>query len=275
MASPCEVHVADASARCAQDLADAVAAEARRVEKKFSRYTRDNVVHRINHACGQPISVDDETARLLTYAAELYELSRGRFDITTGAMRRVWRFDGGTDVPDDETISEALKSVGWTRVRWDSPVLQMPAGMEIDFGGIGKEYAVDRAAQIATRLSDNFMINFGGDLAVRGGGMDGSGWIVGVEGVAADGLPAIRIRVQQGGVATSGDARRFVRHEGEIYGHILDARTGWPAKHAPRSVTVVAPTCTSAGMLATFAILQGEAAEAFLEAQGVQYWCMR
>jgi thiamine biosynthesis lipoprotein len=275
MASPCEVHVADASARRAQNLADAVAAEARRVEKKFSRYATNNVVYRINHACGQPVSVDDETARLLTYAAELYELSEGRFDITTGAMRRAWRFDGGSDVPDDEVIGEMLQSVGWPRVQWESPVLQMPAGMEIDFGGIGKEYAVDRAARIAARLGDNFMINFGGDLAAQGGGMDGSGWIVGVEGVAAEGLPAIRIRVRQGGVATSGDARRFVTHNGEIYGHILDARTGWPAKRAPRSVTVVAPTCTIAGMLATFAILQGETAEAFLDAQGVRYWCMR
>ena len=108
-----------------------------------------------------------------------------------------------------------------------------------------------------------------------GTGIDENAWTVGVEGLTATGLPAARIRLTVGALATSGDARRFLLKAGKRYGHILDPRTGWPVENAPRSVTVAAPSCTHAGMLATFAILQGAKAEAFLENEGADYWCLR
>lgn len=75
-----------------------------------------------------------------------------------------------------------------------------------------------------------------------------------------------------GALATSGDARRFLLKDGVRYGHILDPRTGWPVRGAPRSVTVAAPTCTEAGVLATLAMLQGREARAWLAAQGAPHW---
>ncbi|HEY5566491.1 MAG TPA: FAD:protein FMN transferase, partial [Gammaproteobacteria bacterium] len=101
------------------------------------------------------------------------------------------------------------------------------------------------------------------------------GWTVGIEGLTATDVPAARIKLTLGALATSGDARRYLCKHGKRYGHILDARTGWPVEHPPRSVTVAAPTCTHAGMLATFAMLHGPEAEAFLEPEGVDYWCLR
>lgn len=155
-----------------------------------------------------------------------------------------------------------LKSrIGWQRVGWKSPVLTLPAGMEIDLGGIGKEYAVDRAAMLA-QSSGRCLVNFGGDLRVTGTGVDGEGWLVGVEGVGGRNLPVKRIQLMRGALATSGDAHRFLLKNGRRYSHILNPRTGWPVDGAPRSVTVAAPSCTQAGMLATLAMLRGTGAEA-------------
>jgi thiamine biosynthesis lipoprotein len=153
--------------------------------------------------------------------------------------------------------------------------LALEPGMEIDLGGIGKEYAVDRAAAIAAALFPRCLINFGGDLRACGTGVDRGGWTVGIDGLCAETVPARRIRLVTGGIATSGDAARFLIHNGKRYGHILDPRTGWPVDDAPRSVTVVAPTCMEAGMLSTLAMLHGAEAEAFLGEQGVRYWCLR
>jgi thiamine biosynthesis lipoprotein len=154
----------------------------------------------------------------------------------------------------------------------------MPAGMEIDFGGIGKEYAVDRAAHLVRDLTENCMINFGGDLVSIGppriSVQPSEGWTVGIESLSG-GQTAKRILLKTGALATSGDARRFLIRDGRRYGHILDARTGWPVPDAPRSVTVLASTCTQAGMLASFAMLMGEGAETFLESQQVTHWCLR
>jgi thiamine biosynthesis lipoprotein len=80
------------------------------------------------------------------------------------------------------------------------------------------------------------------------------------------------IGLERGGLATSGDARRFLLADGKRYSHILDARTGWPVVGAPRAVTVAADTCTQAGTLTTLAMLQGPQAQSFLTAQGVRYW---
>jgi thiamine biosynthesis lipoprotein len=83
------------------------------------------------------------------------------------------------------------------------------------------------------------------------------------------------LELSRGGLATSGDTHRFLLREGVRYGHILDPKSGWPVSDTPRSVTVAAGSCVEAGMLATFAMLQGRGAESFLEEQGVRYWCLR
>jgi thiamine biosynthesis lipoprotein len=275
MASPCEVHVASADRDTAQRVLDLVAAETGRIETKFSRYRDDNVVHAINSADGRPVVVDDETARLIDYGAELFDLSDGMFDITSGVLRRVWKFDGSDRIPSPQAVAALLPIVGWKRVRWRSPEITLLPGMQIDFGGIGKEYAVDRAASLVRPITTRCLLNFGGDLLALGPSADERPWRVGIEALDDSTHAVKQIDLAAGALATSGDARRFLLRKGKRYSHILNPKTGWPVPNAPRSVTVAAPTCTHAGMLATFALLRGADAEAFLDAQGVQYWTLR
>jgi len=275
MASTCEVHVDTADREDASRVLGSVTAEAQRIEAKFSRYRADNIVHAINTAAGDPVTVDEETARLIDYAAQLFDLSEGKFDITSGVLRRIWRFDGSDRVPSREQIDGVKRLVGWRRVRWERPVIALEPGMEIDFGGIGKEYAVDRAAALSAPFTERCLLNFGGDLRALGPRANGRPWQVGIEAVDQLSTASRVVELYRGGLATSGDSRRYLLKDGRRYGHILDPTTGAPVVGAPRSVTVLAETCTQAGMLATLAMLHGQVAEAFLEAQGVRYWCYR
>jgi thiamine biosynthesis lipoprotein len=275
MGSPCEVVSEARKRRDALEVTSLVAAEAWRIEDKFSRYLDGNIVDRINSAAGRPVEVDDETADLLDFAVTLYRLSEHRFDITSGVLRRVWRFDGSDKVPGSESVGEVLQWVGWHRVDWRRPVLAMPHGMEIDFGGIGKEYAVDRCAGLIKELDgDPCLVNFGGDLVATQAPGRRRSWKVAIEGDTAA-APDRIIDLKQGALATSGDARRFLLRDGIRYSHILDPTTGWPIRDAPRSITIAADSCVEAGMISTLAILKGAAAEHFLEAQDVAYWCRR
>ncbi len=273
MASPCEVLVDSTHLARVRAAVRAAESEALRIERKFSRYRNDGIVHRINHAGGKPVRVDAETAQVIDYAAHCYELSDGRFDITSGALRRVWTFDGSDRVPSEEAIRVVLEHVGWHRATWNNPVLTLPAGMEIDLGGIGKEYAVDRAAaRVAGEIDDAFLVNFGGDLFASGPRRGDEPWHVGVDDPERTGDAVLyRIALRSGALATSGDARRYVVHRGRRLGHILDPTTGWPVAGAPRSVSVVAGTCVEAGTLATLAYLRGPGAREFLDAQGVAF----
>ena len=275
MACPCEVLVETQDVILAKRIAITVSAEAWRIERKFSRYLTDNIIHAINTAAGRVIEVDEETARLIDFAVSLHEASDGLFDITSGVLRRVWHFDGSDRLPDAQAVRELLPLIGWHHVHWRKPQLRLPPGMEIDFGGIGKEYAVDQAAQLArAQGAERLLVNFGGDIVATGPRMDGAAWKVAIERVAPD-LPTPVIELKNGGVATSGDARRYLLKDGIRYGHILNPRTGWPVRDAPRSVTILDKSCTQAGALSTLAILQGHFAEDFLRQHNVPHWIVR
>ncbi len=276
MASPCQV-LSRADHATAREQVRAAAGEAWRIEAKYSRYRSGNVTHRINTAAGKAVEVDEETAGLLDFAAELHRLSGGRFDITSGVLREVWTFDGSDRVPAAEDVERVLQRVGWDEGAWARPFLTLAPGMQIDLGGIGKEYAVDCAVQLAGALAAApCLVNFGGDIAAIGAAPGVEPWRVGIESIdPGPAKPGKRVALRHGGLATSGDARRFLLKDGVRYGHLLDPRTGWPVAGAPRSVTVAADTCTQAGMLSSFAMLMGAGAEAFLERQRVRYWCFR
>ena len=276
MASPCEVLMDVEHRQEARRLLAIAADEAWRVEDKFSRYLPGNIVDTINRSDGAPVAVDEETARLLDFAARLNALSEGRFDITSGVLRRVWSFDGCRTPPSADEIAAVLPLVGWRRADWDGERLRLEPGMQIDFGGIGKEYAVDRAAGLVAAASTaSCVVNFGGDLAMTRPRTHGEAWRIGIEDVAAQRRASRLVLLRSGALATSGTTKRFVLADGVRYGHILDPASGWPVEGCPRSVTVAAGSCVEAGMLATLAMLQGAGAEAFLAPQGVRYWVTR
>ena len=286
MASPCEILIDTADETLARKLLDLAEHEARRIESKFSRYRDDNIIYQINHSQGHAIEVDSETAALLDYANQCYEISDGMFDITSGVLREVWRFDGSDNIPSEKSVQKLLPRIGWQKVSWQRPLITLPMGMEIDLGGIGKEYAVDKTALLLDQFNISVLVNFGGDLYTNKPRTNGQAWIVGIENPdkLVNRKPKQKNLVQhsidefdleRGGIATSGDTRRYLLKDGVRYSHILDPRTGWPVRHAPHSVTVAAGTCTDAGIIATLAMLHGKEAEAFLKAQGVMYWCQR
>jgi thiamine biosynthesis lipoprotein len=275
MASPCEVLLPSMSRSAALAIGMVAAQEAWRVEKKYSRYRDDSVTAWIHDNRGTTIEVDQETASLLDFANHCFDLSGGLFDITSGVLRRAWTFDGSDRIPDAAAIEPLLRLVGFGRLQWQSPYLLLPAGMELDFGGIGKEYAVDRAYDLlAPRDGTPFLVNFGGDLRANRAPSHGP-WQIGIERPDTERDATMLLDLEHGALATSGDSRRYLLKNGVRYGHVLNPCTGWPVSRAPRSVTVAASSCTEAGLLATMALLQGDRAQAFLDEQGVRYWLLQ
>jgi FAD:protein FMN transferase len=275
MASPCELLLAESERRDAMVLAAIVAEEAWRVERKYSRYRSDSAVSIINQSRGGQMVLDDETVSMIDYAQHCFEISSGMFDITSGILRTAWQFDQSDRLPQSAVIEELLPLIGFDKLQWHRPVLMMPHKMELDFGGFGKEYAVDRAyALLAGQYHGVFLINFGGDLRANRAPPKGV-WRVGVERPGAHGDASVMLELEYGALATSGDSHRYLMKNGVRYGHILDPHTGWPVEGAPRSVTVAASSCTEAGLLATMASLKGAQAEEFLKEAGARYWMNR
>ena len=272
MASPCEILMEVDDKALAEQILQIVSTEAFRIERQFSRYRGDNIVYQINHARGEPLQLDAETARLIDFADQLYQMSDGMFDITSGVLREVWHFDGSDKVPKQADIDPILDRIGWYKVNWQSPELTLPVGMEIDLGGIGKEYAVDRSVQLVQQISDaSVLINFGGDLAVTAPRQHHPAWSVG-RLITGEEQQLALFQLKQGAIATSGDAHRYLLKDGIRYSHVLNPKTGWPVTAAPHTVSIAAPTCLQAGMMSTLAMLHGSQAEAFLKIQEVPYW---
>lgn len=255
--------------------AEAAIADVARIEAKYSRYRDDSVTSRINRAAGgrEAVTIDAETAALLAYADRCHRLSGGRFDLTSGVLRRAWDFRRvPPQIPDAAALGAATALIGWSRVEWDERSVRLPtAGMEIDFGGIGKEYAADRAATACIEHGvSHGLVNLGGDVRAAGPQPNGMPWRVGIRHPRRDGAAIATVLLESGAVATSGDYERFFEIAGQRYCHILDPRTGQPVAHW-QSVSVVAPLCVVAGSCATIAMLLEQDAEAFLRDQGLRY----
>jgi thiamine biosynthesis lipoprotein len=159
----------------AEALARAVEDEARRVEVKFSRYRETSVVSAINRDAGRtPVAVDEETDFLVGAALDLWKDSHGRFDPTVGVLRKAWDFKAGR-VPAPEEVAALLPLVSGAFVsRRDGTVFLRKAGMEIDLGGVGKEYAVDRAAAVLREADvSSAFVEFAGDVRTVGTGATG------------------------------------------------------------------------------------------------------
>ena len=280
MGGPCEILVATDERARAERACLAGAAEAWRVDTEYSRFRDDSLVGRVNHADGQTLRLNPEFCQLIDFADRCHRMSGGLFDISCGQLQRAWRFDRGSQAPSHEELQALLRVTGWRKVRWQRPALTMPAGMQIDLGGIGKEYAVDRALSLATEAAGipNVLVNFGGDLACAGPRAARRPWLVALErppGADEGAIASRPIAMARGGLATSGNTERFIISNGRRYGHLIDPATGYPVPGAPLSVTARAPSCTEAGMFGSIAMLHGKNAERFLRRQGMQHWCVR
>lgn len=257
--------VAEAAARVAQ-------AEVTRIEAKYSRYLPDSVMAEINRiaAEGDRLEVDDETAELLDFAFACFESSDGLFDVSSGLLRRAWNFHSDAP-PSQQVLEPLLERVGLDKVLWDRPVLSFRvSGMELDFGGIGKEYAVDRCVDVCRELGvRSGMIDLSGDIGAMGPQPDGSPWRIAVQHPLRPDESITAVSLSDGAVATSGDYARGMTVNGRRYGHLLNPKTGWPVEGLV-SVTVLAPRCLAAGAVASIGMLKGAAGAEWLAKTGLR-----
>lgn len=274
MGTDCALHVYASDEVTAATAFAAALTESERIELKYSRYDPQSFVSVINQAgaAGMSIEVDEETAALLDYAFACHRKSDGLFDITAGVLRRCWNFSSG-QLPTKEAIQALLPCIGLHQLDWQPPILRFRRpGMEIDLGGIGKEYAVDRLANVLGNFGiTHGLVDLGGDMTVLGPHPDGQPWNIGLrnprqtDGVVTDAI------VRHGSIATSGDYERCIEIAGRRYSHILDPRTGWPVDGLA-CVTALADSCMVAGSAATIAMLKGRQGLAWLNSLGIAYF---
>lgn len=258
MGTVCDIQLYAQTQELAKQAAHRVITDVRRLENLYSRYRADSFLSKINQvaALGGSIEVDAETAGLLNYADICYRESDGLFDITSGILRRAWSFERHA-LPNQNQIQQLLNKIGWDKVIWSAPLLTfLSSGMEIDFGGIVKEYAVDRAATLCQAAGIRHgIINLGGDIKVIGSRIDGSPWCVGIQHPRYSQQIIQTISLQEGALASSGDYERCIVLDGVRYSHILNPKTGWPVRHLA-SVSVVSDFCVVAGSASTIAMLK-------------------
>lgn len=276
LGSDCVLHLMCDDEDLVEQAFAAAIQEIARIEARYSRYRSDSLLSRINavaHAGGQ-ITVDAETASLLDYAFACFRLSNGLFDVTSGLLRQVWDFKSGR-LPDRQAIEQMLPRIGLDKVTWRNSTLTFTCpGMELDFGGLGKEYAVDRATETCQALGIRHgLVDLGGDIRLIGGRHDGEPWSIGIRNPREPEAAVACIELQSGALATSGDYERFMEVDGVRYCHLLNPQTGWPVRGLA-SVSVIADTCLAAGTLATIAMLKGDGGAAWLDTVGVRYLCV-
>ena len=273
MGSRCELRLYARTEDEAAAVAQAAAADVRRLDAKYSSYRDDSVAAAINRigAAGGAIDVDDETATLLDYAATCFRQSDGLFDLTSGVLREAWAPHRHA-LPDAADLERLLRRVGWDKLRWARPRLEFGVpGMALDFGGLVKEYAADRAAVICAEAGIRHgLVDLGGDIKIIGPHPDGAPWRVGIQHPCRAGAVMATLELTRGAVATSGDYERYLEIDGRRYCHIVSPRTGMPVQGLA-GVSVCADECVVAGSATTIAMLMEERGPAWLAEVGLPH----
>lgn len=253
-------------------IANQAILEIKRIESKYSRYDSKSLISKINSNSGiQDIPIDEETFQLLSFAKTLYDSSQGLFDLTSGVLREVWSFNH-QKVPTTEELKPVLSLIDWTSLQFDKDkVFLKKTGMQIDFGGFGKEYAADRAAStLMSKGIQHGYINLSGDIFVVGPKSNGSPWCMGVQHPREKNTIFASIPIYHGALATSGDYERFFILNGQRYCHIMNPKTGFPVSEW-QSISVLAPLTCVAGSAATIAMLLEKHAIEYLDETGFAY----
>lgn len=243
-------------------------------EQVLSRTVESSDIWKLNHADGNPVEVNPETADLLRLAVEISEYSDGAFDVTIAPMSALWDFASETpSVPDASMLKEAAQRVDWRNIRIEGTTVTLQNGAEIDLGGIAKGYIADRvAAYLKEQGVAHACINMGGNILVFGGKPDGTDWTIGIRdpnGTAEQSEEVLSL--SDGAVVTSGNYERFFLQDGVRYHHILDPKTGMPVQNGVASVTILSNDSALADALSTACFVLGpDASKALLERCGAR-----
>ena len=276
MGCPCELRLAAADRSLANEVAVICTSESQRFESKYSRYLTDSVTSQVNNASGlHPVTIDPEVAAILDYSGVCYVQSEGLFDITSGVLRQLWN-KNMRRLPTDSELEFYLDKVGWKKVEISPNEVFLPIkGMQLDFGGVVKEYVADVLAAKARSMGiEHGLINLGGDICIIGPQPDGTPWSIGITHPTEGNSAIAIIELSEGAVTTSGGYERYFDIDGLRYSHLINPETGWPVEGL-LSASVAAPTSIVAGSLTSIALLKApEDGIRFLEECATPYFAV-
>lgn len=281
MGSPCEIRIMVVDPKMGACVLERAVKEVQRLNDKYSRYRPESVISQINQSAGsgQVHVLDEETSAILNYADVCYQQSDGLFDITSGVLRKAWNFkalEHKATLPSDELIQQLLELVGWKKVLWSGSSFALPQkDMEIDFGGIVKEYSADAVAALCHQYGvTSGLVDLGGDIRVIGPYPEQETWRVHVQDPQKTKKSCATLNVSSGGIATSGVYERYIEINGTRYSHLLNPKTGWPVEEYITSLTILADQCIIAGSIATIGMLKGKEGLLWIEQNiDIPYWC--
>jgi len=268
MGSRCTISLYASDEHQASMAASGAFDEIARIEGKITDYDPNSQAAQLTQmAVGQWHPVSDTLFDILNISQEINKQTQGAFDPTIGSLTHLWR-DARNEgrLPSDQQLQEARNSGGFGHIQLDAvhrSVRFDTQGMTLDFGGIGKGYAADRALEYLNALGyGSVMVNLGGDIALGDPPPDQeSGWLIEIQTGFGQKSQVFESRC---GIATSGDFERFFVYQGVRYSHIIDPRTGFgiTTQHAS---TVIAPNATLADALASAISVLGEGSIEYLE----------
>ena len=237
------------------------------VEGLWSVTDEDSEIYQANHSGGQPVTVSEETAEIISFALEMAQRTGGALDPTIYPVLTAWGFTTDSkQVPSQQRITRLLEQVGYDRIRLNGTELTVPDGMELDLGAVGKGYTADLVTEILRRHGvSSALISLGGNIQAIGSRPDGSDWRLGIRAPWESGNLGV-LTVSDAAVVTSGGYENYFDDEqGNIYWHILDPSTGYPADSGLQSVTIVGREGKMCDALSTALFVMGaQSAE--------QYW---
>lgn len=262
MGTRCLVQYVPPSEEIAASFESTILNWVQRYEARYTRFKPTSIVSRINQAAGngQWVEIDDEMDRMLEMCGTVHFMTQGIVDVTAGPLAVLWDYHTEHPrLPTDSEVAAAMSRVGWNRIEREPGRVRLPeAGMSLDFGGWGKEFAVDMAVQIAQEHGiQRVLVDFGHDIRTLGTPPGRPAWHIGLENPDNPGALWGSIGSMDTAVASSGNYQRGFVIDGQRYGHIIDPRMGRPTTNGLQQVTVVAPSCLQAGMLATAAFVLG------------------
>jgi thiamine biosynthesis lipoprotein len=230
-------------------------------ERKYSRYREDSMISEINRAAGSDwVEIEPELESIFALCDHYHWSTQGVFDPTTLPLLKLWNYQvERPTLPGEDEVEHSMSLIGWQRVQRKPGKVHLPlAGMALDLGGIGKEYAVDRVMEQSRAFGINdILIDFGRDIRATGEAPQDGAWSVGLEHPLDQGRCWSGVLISNRAVTTSGDYVRGFEIDGVRYSHIIDPRTGRPVANRCHSASVIAPTCTEAGILSTTALILG------------------
>lgn len=232
--------------------------EINRLDRLLSVQNENSEIFKLNQS--KKMTVSEDTLTLITRSKELYTLTDGAFDISCEPLTREWGFYLGLEnkVPSQKAIETALEGVGAEHIKIKDSTVTLDDNSSLDLGGIAKGYASHKAAEI---LKENgvtsALMSLGGNVRAIGSKPDGESWSVAITDPDDNSKSIGTLKISDKAVVTSGGYQRYFEENGQIYHHIIDTKTGYPADSGLKSVTVVSSDDTLADALSTSLFVMG------------------